>query len=148
LRRIVGSISLLAEARFSGSRHWIVSGVSRRASTKASRDGVLPVPKIEGSTTLFTGAVLLGWAGSRVMPYGGAGGGMLRATAKTSVAEDIDTAPSWTGIAGLTVRLSRRVSAYGEYRYTVVEPTIVLGTQTVVFEVKPSQVVTGLSIAF
>jgi hypothetical protein len=48
----------------------------------------------------------------------------------------------------MTVRLAKRVSAYAEYRYLVAEPTIVLGTQTVVFKVKPSQVVSGFSLTF
>lgn len=111
-------------------------------------DGPLPVPQIDGSATLVTGALLLGWDSGRVMPYAGAGAGALRATSHTSTASDTNIAASWSGIAGMTVRLSRRVSAHAEYRYTVVEPTIVLGTQTVVFRVKPSQVVSGLSLMF
>jgi opacity protein-like surface antigen len=109
-------------------------------------NGALPVPRVDGSTTLFTGAVLLGWDSGRVMPYTGAGAGMVRAHAKQLSIADSDTAPSWAGIAGVAVRIGQRVSTFGEYRYTVVEPTIVLGTQTVVFRVKPSQVVAGLSV--
>ena len=111
-------------------------------------DGPLPVPQIDGTATLVTGALLLGWDGGRVTPYAGAGAGALHSTANTSTASDANTAASWTGIAGVTVRLSKRVAAHAEYRYTVVEPTIVLGTQTVVFRVKPSQVVSGLSLTF
>ena len=111
-------------------------------------NGVVPVPKIDGSTTLLAGALLFGWDHGRVMPYGGASAGLVHTIAKDPANTDTDTAPSWSGIAGMTVRLGRRISAYGEYRYTVVEPTIVLGTQTVIFRVKPSQVVSGVSVAF
>lgn len=111
-------------------------------------NGALPVPRIDGSVTLFSGAVLFGWDHGRVMPYAGAGGGLVRTIAMDPVNRDTDTAPSWTGLAGLTVGLGRRVSAYGEYRYSVVEPTIVTGTQTVVFRIKPSQVVTGVALKF
>jgi opacity protein-like surface antigen len=111
-------------------------------------DGPLLVPQIDGAVTSVTGALLLGWDRGRVMPYAGAGAGALHATANTATASDANTAASWTGIAGMAVRLSTRVSAHAEYRYTVVEPTIVLGTQTVVFRIKPSQVVSGVSLAF
>ena len=111
-------------------------------------DGPLPVPQIDGAVTLVSGALLLGLDRGRLMPYGGAGAGALHTTAQTSSASDTDTTIAWTGIAGMTIRLNRRVSAHAEYRYTVGEPTIVLGTQTVGFRVKPSQVVSGLSLTF
>ena len=111
-------------------------------------DGPLPVPQIDGTATLVSGALLLGWDSGRVMPYAGAAAGALHSTANTPTASDTNTAASWTGIAGMAVRLSKRVSAHAEYRYSVVEPTIVLGTQTVVFRIKPSQIVSGLSLTF
>lgn len=110
--------------------------------------GALPVPPVDGSTTQVTGTVLIGWDLRRVMPYAGAGGGILRAQGKQLGAEDSDIAPSWTGIAGVAINVSQRVSTYGEYRYTAVEPTLVLGTQTVAFTLKPSQVVAGVSVRF
>ena len=111
-------------------------------------NGPVPAPQIDGTATLMTGALLLGWDRGRVMPYAGAAAGALHSTANTPTASDTNTAASWTGIAGMAVRLSKRVSAHAEYRYSVVEPTIVLGTQTVVFRIKPSQIVSGLSLTF
>jgi opacity protein-like surface antigen len=110
--------------------------------------GPLPVPQVDGSVTLVNGEMLVGWESGRVMPYGGAGAGALHVTARQLGASDSSNTPSLTGVGGIAVRLTRRVSTYAEYRYLVAEPTIVIGTQTVVFKVKPSQVVSGLSLTF
>ena len=111
-------------------------------------NGSLPVARVDGSATVASGALLFGWDTGRLMPFVGGGGGATHTTVTQLSQSDANTVASWSAIAGVSVRLSPRVSAHLEYRHTVAEPTAVIGTQTIVYRIKPSQFVSGLSLAF
>lgn len=110
--------------------------------------GPLPVARVDGSATVATGALLFGWETGRLMPFAGGGGGAAHTRTTQLSQTDTNTVASWSAIAGMSVRLSRRVAAHVEYRYTVAEPSAAFGTQTVVYQIKPSQFVSGVSLNF
>jgi opacity protein-like surface antigen len=117
--------------------------------------GALPVPEAKGSVSFLTGAVLLGWqlgdsskAVGRVTPYLGVGGGIDRATIEASSLEDEDWGSVVQALAGVSVALGERVSAFGEYRFGRVRQTILLGTQHNEFAAKPNHFVAGFTIGF
>jgi opacity protein-like surface antigen len=118
-------------------------------------DGPVPAPAADGSATLFTGTVLVGWrlggdatsALGRVTPYAGVGGGLQRVSATfTGQGEASDVAGALQVIGGVAVALSHRVSTFVEYRYHRSDQHLVLGSQTIDYSVRPSHVVAGFTL--
>lgn len=162
-----GSIGLWKRA---GSRWmWGLRGEFSHQKTDASQqmlpasgtlfgqpyDGPLPAPAADGSATFVTGVVLLGWrlgsdtasAFGRATPYAGLGGGIEHVSATfTGLGEGSDTGPTFQVIGGVNLGLSRRVSAFAEYRFQRVRQQIVIGTQSADFTVKPHHVVAGFTV--